>query len=92
MFISVHRHAVRHHQIQRNDLVFAVANNLRVGIAPQKQVGHQSLAEYESGHFRVRLIVEQKIQRTVDGFFLAALIGVAVKVQTTASARILTQE
>nr|DAO53593.1 MAG TPA: hypothetical protein [Caudoviricetes sp.] len=81
VFISVHRHLVRHQRIQRNDLIFAVADNLGIGIAPQKQMGHEGLSEHERTHFRVRFIVEQSVQRLVEGFFLAATIGVSVEVQ-----------
>nr|DAZ69567.1 MAG TPA: putative inner membrane protein [Caudoviricetes sp.] len=42
---------------------------------------HQSFSENKWCHFQVRLIVEQKVQRTVCCFFLFTAICVSVKVQ-----------
>ena len=81
VFISVHGHLVGHQRIQGDDLTFAVANDLCIGIAPQKQMGHECFTEHERTHFRVRLIMEQSVQRMVEGFFLATAISVFIKVQ-----------
>ena len=34
--VTVHRHPVRHQRIEGNDLAFAVADDLGVGVAPQQ--------------------------------------------------------
>ena len=48
-------------------------------------MGHERLPEHEGTHFRVWLVMEQKIQRMVDGLLLAAVLGVAVEVEGQAS-------
>ncbi len=49
-------------------------------VAPKQKVCHQRFTEAERGHFRVRLIVEQMIQRVVGCLDLVTVFGVAVKV------------
>ena len=73
-FISVHRHLVRHQGVQRHNLIFAVADNLRVGIAPEEQVCHECLTKHERTHLRVRLIVEQAVEWMVERHCLSAAV------------------
>ena len=80
-FVSVHRHLVWHQGIQSNDLVLTVADDLRVGIAPEQQVRHERFPEHEGTHLRVRLIVEQVIERMVQSHCLSAAVRVFVEVQ-----------
>ena len=61
VFIPVHRHAVWHQRIEGNNLALAVTDDLRVGIAPQKQMRHQGLAENETRHLRVWLVVQKEV-------------------------------
>ena len=84
VFIPVHTHLVWHQRVKCHHLVFTVTDNLCVGIAPQKQMGHECLSEHERTHFRIRLIMEQSVKRMVDGFFLAAVIVIFVKMQRQA--------
>ena len=81
ILVSVHRHLVRHQGVQRHDLIFAVADNLRVGIAPEEQVCHECLTKHERTHLRVRLIVEQAVERMVERHCLAAAVRVFIEVQ-----------
>ena len=81
----IHRHFVGHEGVEGNDLTFAVADDLGVGVAPEEQVGHEGFPEHEGTHFRVWLVMEQQIQWVVDGFLFAAVLGVAVEVQRQAS-------
>ena len=79
--ITIHRHAVRHERIERNDLAAPVADDLCVGIAPKQQMRHERFSERERGHFRVWLVMEQPVERMVDGLFLAASVVVLVEMQ-----------
>ena len=79
--VTIDCHSVWHQRIEGDDLAFSVADNLGISVAPQEKVGHERLPEHEGTHLRVRLIVQQKIQRMVDGFLLAAVLLIAVKVQ-----------
>ena len=56
--VSVHRHLVWHKRVQSHDLILTVADDLRIGVAPEEQVRHEGFAEHEGTHLRVRLIVE----------------------------------
>lgn len=47
--------------IEGDDFSFTVANNLGIGISPQKQVGHQGFTKNKRGHFRIGFVVKQKI-------------------------------
>ena len=80
-FVSIHRHLVRHQGIQSYDLIFAVADDLCVSVAPQEQVRHERFPEYEGTHLWVRLIVEQAVERMVECHCLAAAVRVFIEVQ-----------
>ena len=75
---AVNLHPVRHQGIEGNDLAFAVADNLRISVAPEKQMRHQRFSENKTCHFLVRFIVKQEIQRMFHRFFLAAVAAVFV--------------
>ena len=77
-FVSVHRHLVRHQGIQSNDLIFAVADDLCVGVAPQEQVRHERFPKHKGTHLRVWLIVEQVVERMVERHRLTAAVGVFI--------------
>ena len=81
IFISVHRHLVGHKRIQSNDFIFTVADDLRVSVAPEKKVRHEGFPEHERTHLRVRLIVEQAVERMVERHCLAAVVRVFIEVQ-----------
>lgn len=72
-FVPVNRHAIRHERIEADNLTLAIAQHLRVGVAPQEQVGHHHLTENERGHFRVGFIVQQRIQPVIQRLFFASL-------------------
>lgn len=80
VFISVHRHLVRHQGVQRNDFIFAVADDLRIGVAIEEQMRHECLTKHKRTHLRVRLIVEQAVERMVEGHCLATAARVFVEV------------
>ena len=80
-FISVHRHLVGHKRIQSNDFIFTVADDLRVSVPPEEKVRHEGFPEHERTHLRVRLIVEQAVERMVERHCLAAAVRVFVEVQ-----------
>ena len=79
--VPVHHHTVWHQRIESDDLALSVAYDLGVGVAPQEQMGHERLPEYERTHLRVRLIVEKIIEWMVQRLFLAAILLIAVEVQ-----------
>ena len=79
--IPVHGHTVRHQGIEGDHFTLAVSDDLCVGVAPEEQVRHEGFPEDEGAHLRVRLIVEQTIQRMVEGLLLAAIAGVSKYIQ-----------
>ena len=79
--IPIHSHAVGHQRIQRNDLAALIAHDLRIAVAPEQQMCHEGFPEGKGGHFRVRFVVEQVIQRMPQCFFLAACGVVLVEMQ-----------
>ena len=48
---------------------------------PTEAMGHERLSKHEGTHLRVRLIMEQVVQRTSQRLFLAAIFLIAVPVQ-----------
>lgn len=81
VLVPADRHLVRHQRIERNDLALAVAYDLRIGVVPQQEVRHKRFPEHEGTHLRVRLIVEQAVERMVERHCLAAAVRVFVEVQ-----------
>jgi len=71
LLVPVHHHFVGHEGVECDDLALAVADDLGVGIALEEQVGYECFSEHKRTHLRVRLIVEQEVQRVVDGFLLS---------------------
>ena len=55
--------------------------NKPIPCAAIKKVRHERLPKHEGTHLRVRLIMEQKVQRMVKGFLLAAVLLIAVEVE-----------
>ena len=78
---TVDGHLVRHQRIEGDDLAPPVADDLRVGVSPQKQMCHQRFPEYEGTHLRVRLVVQYEIQRMVYSLFFTAIRLISVEVQ-----------
>lgn len=81
MLIPIHGHTIRHQRIQRNDLAFPISNDLGVGISPEKQVGHEGFPKHKGTHFRIWLIVEQMVQRMVEGFLFPTILLVSVQMK-----------
>ena len=81
VFVPVHRHLVGHKRIQSNDFIFTVADDLRVSVPPEEKVRHEGFPEHERTHLRVRLIVEQAVERMVERHCLAAAVCVFIEVQ-----------
>ena len=79
--VTIHRHPVRHQRIEGNHFTFSVADNLCVSIAPQQKMGHERLPEHEGTHLRVWFVMQEQIQRMVNGFLLASVLLIVVKVQ-----------
>ena len=79
--IPIHSHAIGHQRIQRNDLAALIAHDLRIAVAPEQQMRHEGFPEGKGGHFRVRLVVEQVIQRMPQRLFLAARGVVLIEMQ-----------
>ena len=61
--------------------VLHIPYDLTVRIPPQKQMRHQSLPEHKRSHLRIRLIMQQKIERMIHRLFLTAIIVIPVKLQ-----------
>lgn len=88
VFIPADGHLVRHQRIQRDDLSLAVADDLRIGVAPQQQVRHQRFPKDEGRHLRVRLIMQQQIQRVINSFLFPAVLLVAIHMQRQSGDRL----
>jgi len=84
VFVAVHLHAVGHQRVERGHLALAVSDDLRIRIAPEQQVGHQRFAEYEAGHLRVGLAVQQGVQRVILGLVFTRVIVVTVQMERQA--------
>ena len=65
LLVPVHFHILRQQRIQAKDRVFPVSDDLRISIAVQQQMGHQRLPEGKARHLRIRLPVQELIQRMV---------------------------
>ena len=84
--ISVNFDVFRHQRIQPQHRVLAIPDNLRISIAPEEQVGHQSLPEDKGCHFRVGLAVQNLVQRMIPClFFVTVVVRHTVKVQRQCS-------
>ena len=79
--VSIHGHAVWHQRIEGNDLAFSVADHLGIGIPPEKKMCHEGFPKHKGTHFRIRLVVEQMVQRMVEGFFFPTVLLVTVQVK-----------
>lgn len=86
--VAPHTHAIGHQRIQADDLIAAVADDLRVGVTPQQQMRHQRLAEDEAGHLRVEIIVQQPVEHVVGGLDLRPVLLDSIDVQRQARDRL----
>ena len=65
-------------RIQCNDFIFTVADDLRIGVAPQEQMRHERFPKHEGTHLRIRPIVEQSVERMVKCHCLATAVRVFI--------------
>ena len=73
-FIAIHFDVFRQQRIQTQHCVLAIPDDLCVGIAPQEQMGHQGLPKHKGRHFRIRLSVQDLVQRMISCLFLVAVL------------------
>ena len=73
-FIAIHFDVFRQQRIQTQYRVLSIPDDLCVGIAPEEQMGHQGLPEDESRHLRVRLPIQDFVQRMIPCLFLVAVV------------------
>ena len=79
--IPIHGHPIRHERIEGHDFSTAIPDDLRVSVSPQEQVRHERFPEREGRHFRIRLVMEQRVQRVIQRLFLATRIVVLVEME-----------
>ena len=65
LLIPVGLDIFREERIQRQHVVFPVPDDLRIAVAPQEQMGHHRLPEGKARHFRIRLPIQELVQRVV---------------------------
>lgn len=83
--IPVYLRIFREQRIQPQYGVLPIPDDLRIGVAPQEQVGHHSLPEGKAGHFRVWFPVEDFIKWMIQRLFLRISIAcISVQVQRQA--------
>ena len=78
LLIAVNHHAVWHERIQRHHFTLSVSNNLCVSVAPEKQMRHERFSERKRSHLRIWLIVQNEIQRLVNGLLLTSFVRVSI--------------
>ena len=82
VFRPVDLYVFRKKGIEPKDAVFAVPHDLCIGIAPQKQVHHHGFPKGKTRHLRIRLPVQDLIQRMVRRTLLpVTLFGKPIKVE-----------
>ena len=59
LLIPVGLHILRQQRIQRQHVVLAIPDDLRVAVSPQEQMSHHRFPERKARHFRVWLPVQQ---------------------------------
>ena len=85
-FVPVHLDIFRQQRIQSQHRVLAIPDDLCVSVAPEEQMGHQGLPENKGRHFRVRLSVQDLVQRMIPCLFLVAvLVRYPIQVQRQGS-------
>ena len=72
--IPIHFDIFRQKRIQPQHGVLTVPDDLCVGVAPEEQVGHQRFPEDKRCHLRVRLAVQNLVQRMIPCLFLVAVV------------------
>ena len=85
LIIAVNGHTIWHQRVERYDLTFSITDYLGVGIAPQEQMRHQCLTEHEGGHLWIRLIVQESVERMLQGLLLTAGIHILIQMHRKAS-------
>ena len=78
--VTVNTHLIRHQRIQPDDVASTVPDDLRISVAVDQQMRHQCFPEHERCHFRIRLVVQQKIKRVLRHSLFSA-VGVLINVQ-----------
>ena len=56
-----------------SNLIPAITQYLRKRITPQQQVRHKGFAEHEAGHLRVRLVMQQPVERMIKRLHLRTI-------------------
>ena len=70
--VPVDFHVLREQRIEAKDAVLSIPDDLCVTVSPQEQMRHHDFPEGETRHLRIRLPVQQLIQRMICGSFLCA--------------------
>ena len=81
LFRAVDLHVLGEERVEPQHVVPAVPHDLAVGVAPQEQVRHDRLPVGEAGHLRVRLPVEDLVQRMVRRLLLPVIVRSPVQMQ-----------
>ena len=63
--VPVNLHLVRQQRVQPQHPAPAVPYDLRIGIPPDQKMAHKRLPEHKRSHLRVRLVMQEIIQRMV---------------------------
>jgi len=79
--VAVDAHLVCHERVQSDDLALAVTDDLRIGIAPNKEMVHQRFSKHKGSHLGIRLVVEQIVKRMADNLLLTAIRFVLVNME-----------
>ncbi len=72
--VTIHLDIFWQKRIQPKHCVLTVPDNLRIGIAPEEQVGHQRFPEDKGCHFRIWLAIQNLVQRMIPCLFLVAVV------------------
>ena len=79
--VPVNRHLGGHQWVQPHHLAPAVSYNLRIGVPIQQQVPHQRLPEIKGRHLRVRLIMQQPVQRMLQSPLFTPVLPIPVHME-----------
>ena len=89
VFRPVDLHIFREQWIKPQNSVFAITDDLCVGVSPKEQMHHHGFPEGETRHLRVCLPVQDFVERMVCRTFLAVtLVGELVKMERQACHRL----
>ena len=73
--VPIHLHVIRQQRVQAVDLGASRADDLAVAIPVEQQVRHHGFTPDERGHFQIRLVMEQAVQRMIHGLPTAFIRG-----------------